>query len=97
MHGVREPFLYYLGNVDWRKNVLGLVDAYALLPAEIREGIPARADLRRECLVPAVLTETASSDGPRADRVISTGPAWRRGDPRRSADGAALFLSPSLI
>ncbi len=39
-HGVREPFFYYLGNVDFRKNVLGLVEAYALLPDAIRATHP---------------------------------------------------------
>ena len=39
-HGVTGPFLYYLGNVDRRKNVLGLVDAYARLPEGVRDAYP---------------------------------------------------------
>ncbi|WP_422929457.1 glycosyltransferase family 4 protein [Singulisphaera sp. PoT] len=35
-HRITKPFLYYLGNVDWRKNTIGLIDVFALLPADLR-------------------------------------------------------------
>lgn len=35
-HGLRRPFIMYTGGFDHRKNVEGLVAAYALLPGELR-------------------------------------------------------------
>ncbi len=34
--GIEGPFLYSLTNVDYHKNLLGLIDAFALLPADLR-------------------------------------------------------------
>jgi glycosyltransferase involved in cell wall biosynthesis len=34
---IREGFLFYVGGGDWRKNVPGLIRAYALLPERLRE------------------------------------------------------------
>jgi glycosyltransferase involved in cell wall biosynthesis len=35
--GLREGYLFYVGGGDWRKNVTGLIEAYAHLPEQIRE------------------------------------------------------------
>lgn len=35
-HGIRRDFIMYTGGIDWRKNIEGLVEAYALLPAAMR-------------------------------------------------------------
>lgn len=34
---ITKPFIMYTGGLDWRKNIEGLVRAYANLPAEIKE------------------------------------------------------------
>jgi glycosyltransferase involved in cell wall biosynthesis len=34
--GIDRPFVMYTGGIDWRKNIEGLVRAYALLPQELR-------------------------------------------------------------
>lgn len=35
-HGLRRPFIMYTGGIDYRKNIEGLIEAYALLPGELR-------------------------------------------------------------
>jgi glycosyltransferase involved in cell wall biosynthesis len=35
--GLRDGFLFYVGGGDWRKNVTGLIEAYAELPEQSRE------------------------------------------------------------
>lgn len=93
-HGISEPFLYYLGNVDWRKNVLGLIDAYALLPDEIREG---------HCLVVGCQHHEWFSEQLRGrierhglgERVVLTGPVPDEAV-RAFYRRAELFLFPSL-
>jgi glycosyltransferase involved in cell wall biosynthesis len=35
--GLRDGFLFYVGGADWRKNVTGLIEAYARLPEWFRE------------------------------------------------------------
>ena len=35
-HGLRRPFIMYTGGIDYRKNIEGLIEAYALLPGEVR-------------------------------------------------------------
>jgi len=34
--GIRQPFVLTVGNVDWRKNTIGAVQAFADLPPELR-------------------------------------------------------------
>jgi glycosyltransferase involved in cell wall biosynthesis len=34
--GVDRPFVMYTGGIDFRKNIHGLIDAYALLPEDVR-------------------------------------------------------------
>ena len=36
--GITRRFIMYTGGVDYRKNIEGLIEAYALLPAELRRG-----------------------------------------------------------
>lgn len=36
-YGLRKPFVMYTGGIDYRKNLEGLVRAYAQLPADLRE------------------------------------------------------------
>ena len=35
--GLRDGFLFYVAGGDWRKNVTGLIEAYARLPEQFRE------------------------------------------------------------
>lgn len=35
-HGVKRAFIMYTGGIDYRKNIEGLIEAYAALPAQLR-------------------------------------------------------------
>lgn len=35
-HGINRPFIMYTGGIDHRKNIEGLIEAYAILPADLR-------------------------------------------------------------
>lgn len=35
--GLQRPFIMYTGGVDYRKNIEGLIEAYAMLPAALRQ------------------------------------------------------------
>ncbi len=35
-HGVKRDFIMYTGGIDYRKNIEGLIEAYAMLPAPVR-------------------------------------------------------------
>lgn len=35
-HGLRREFIMYTGGIDYRKNIEGLIEAYAMLPAPLR-------------------------------------------------------------
>ncbi|WP_051971812.1 glycosyltransferase [Massilia sp. 9096] len=35
-HGLKREFIMYTGGIDYRKNIEGLIEAYALLPAQLR-------------------------------------------------------------
>ncbi len=37
-HGLNKPFVMYTGGVDHRKNIEGLIEAFALLPEALRNG-----------------------------------------------------------
>ncbi len=91
--GIAGPFLYDLGNVDWRKNVLGLVDAYAMLPEEVRAANPLVLTFGDNAWFRAVLAERVAQHG-LGDRVVSTGPLTDE-TARAFLRRATLFLSPS--
>jgi glycosyltransferase involved in cell wall biosynthesis len=72
-YGLARPFLMYTGGIDHRKNVEGLIRAYALLPAPLRQ----RHQLAIVCSVePAArqnLSALARSAGLRSDELVLTG------------------------
>lgn len=36
-YGIHKPFVMYTGGIDFRKNIDGLIEAYAILPGDIRQ------------------------------------------------------------
>ncbi len=90
---IPQSFLYYLGNVDWRKNVLGCVEAYALLPETIRWTYPLVLTFGKNAWFRAVLDETIERLG-LSGRVLTTGPATDE-SVRALCRRCSLFLSPS--
>jgi glycosyltransferase involved in cell wall biosynthesis len=93
--GVTKPFFYYLGNVDWRKNVIGLVDVFSRLPEEIREGYQLVLTFQENAWfldrLRTRLQDRALREG---EQVILTGPASDEAV-RAFYRRAELFLSPS--
>lgn len=72
-YGLRRPFVMYTGGIDLRKNIEGLIRAYAKLPAALRQG----HQLAVVCTVQdsgrRALEETAARLGLGADELILTG------------------------
>lgn len=71
-YGLTRPFLMYTGGIDHRKNIEGLIRAYALLPAPLR----ARHQLAIVCAVQpasrAALIKLAKQQGLAADTLVLT-------------------------
>ena len=92
--GISGSYYYYLGNVDWRKNILGLVDAYALVPPAIRATHPLVLTFGENDWFRRVLAEKVAALGLESC-VISTGSIDDL-TTRALYRGCTLFLSPSL-
>ncbi len=72
-YGIWGDFLMYTGGIDHRKNIEGLIRAYALLPLRLRDNfqlaiVCSITDLQKEHL-----SQLARSNGLRDDEVIFTG------------------------
>lgn len=71
--GLHDTFLLYVGGEDWRKNLEGMIDAYALLPPRVRR----EHQLVVACRLPdkrrAQLEAHRISAGIRADELLLTG------------------------
>lgn len=37
-HGIKRPFVMYTGGIDFRKNIEGMIEAYARMPQSVRSG-----------------------------------------------------------
>lgn len=72
-YGLHRPFVMYTGGIDHRKNIEGLIAAYAMLPAALR----AQHHLAIVCSVTEhtrkKLTDLAARHGLVADEVVFTG------------------------
>jgi glycosyltransferase involved in cell wall biosynthesis len=66
--GIDRPFLYYIGNLDHRKNLDGLIKAFAHLPARLRHEhqlvitCPLRGDIKKRLQSLAVQHEITGND-----------------------------------
>lgn len=72
-HGIRHPFVMYTGGIDHRKNIEGLIRAYARLPATLR----ACHQLAVVCSIQEPdrqrLAALATTSGLAADELVLTG------------------------
>lgn len=94
-HGIRRDFIMYTGGIDYRKNIEGLIEAYALLPAAQRR----QYQLAVVCSVPGPdrvrLQRLAARLGLASDDLVLTG--FVPDDDLVSLyNCAALFVFPSL-
>lgn len=92
--GIVGPFLYYLGNIDWRKNVLGLVDIYAGLRPETRRRFPLVITCGENPWFTPRLLERIEALG-LTDRIILTGSLGDQSI-RALYRRTSLFVFPSL-
>jgi len=92
-HRIDKPFLYYLGNVDWRKNTIGLVDVFALLPAELRRRHQLVLTCQNNAWYLERLRDRIEQHG-LEDSVVLTGPVSDE-EIRAFYRHAELFLFPS--
>jgi glycosyltransferase involved in cell wall biosynthesis len=92
--GIQEPFFYYLGNIDWRKNILGLIDVFALLPEDLRQSHLLVLTFQDNAWFLNSLRRRIEQCGLH-DRVVLTGPLTDV-EVRALYRRAELFLFPSL-
>lgn len=72
-YGLQKPFIMYAGGFDPRKNIAGLIRAFALLPSEVRAGrqlaiVGGAPEPERQKLV-----EQMATAGVQPDEVVFTG------------------------
>jgi len=94
-HGIRRDFIMYTGGIDWRKNIEGLIEAYALLPGAMRR----RYQLAVVCSIHEPdrirLQRLAAKCGLAADDLVLTG--FVSDDDLVSLyNSTALFVFPSF-
>ena len=71
--GLRDGFLFYVGGGDWRKNVTGLIEAYARLPEQFRERHQLVITYKLSSRTRVDLEEFAAELGIHGDQLLLTG------------------------
>jgi glycosyltransferase involved in cell wall biosynthesis len=71
--GLRDGFLFYVGGGDWRKNIKGLIDAFARLPARIRDRHQLVITYKLDPEARAILEGFAMKLGVHGDQLLLTG------------------------
>jgi glycosyltransferase involved in cell wall biosynthesis len=93
--GLRDGFLFYVGGGDWRKNVTGLIEAYARLPERFRERHQLVITYKLDREARERLERLAAELGIHGDQLLLTGFV-----PDRELSAlyrrCALFVFPSL-
>ena len=72
-YGLRRPFVMYTGGIDHRKNIEGLVRAYAMLPAPVRADYQLAIVCAIEPYHRTVLEQLARDHGLAAGDLVLTG------------------------
>jgi len=72
-HELSRAFVMYTGGIDYRKNVEGLIDSYALLPAELRKHHQLAIVCAALPNAIAALKERAQNQGLDQDEIVLTG------------------------
>ena len=70
---LRDGYLFYVGGGDWRKNVRGLIEAYGLLPARLRERHQLVITYRLSPRERRGLEELAAANGIPRSQLVLTG------------------------
>lgn len=93
--GLHREYLMYTGGIDWRKNIEGLIRAFAMLPQRLRETHQLALVCHAEPQARAQLLHLAAQSGLRKDDVVMTG-FVSDDDLAALYRGCALFVFPSL-
>lgn len=72
-YGIKGRFVMYTGGIDHRKNIEGLIRAYALLPAHLRASHQLAIVCSAEPDARTALVKLARQQGLAADRLVLTG------------------------
>jgi glycosyltransferase involved in cell wall biosynthesis len=93
--GLHRPFVMYTGGIDWRKNIEGLIAAFAALPRDLREQHQLAVVCHAEEHARTHLADEARKAGLGAGDIVLTGyvPDADLADLYRSCK---LFVFPSL-
>jgi glycosyltransferase involved in cell wall biosynthesis len=71
--GIGRPFVMYTGGIDWRKNIEGLVRAYAMLPKESRSAHQLVLVCHAEAYARAQIESLARRQGLGEEELVMTG------------------------
>jgi len=71
--GLRDGFLFYVGGGDWRKNITGLIEAYAQLPERFRDRHQLVITYKLDPEARANLEGFAKELGVHGDQLLLTG------------------------
>lgn len=93
--GVERPFVMYTGGIDWRKNIEGLVRAYAMLPGELRSRHQLVLVCHAEAHARAQILALARELGLGKDELVMTG-FVTDAELASLYRACALFVFPSL-
>jgi glycosyltransferase involved in cell wall biosynthesis len=93
--GIKKPFLMYTGGIDWRKNIEGLIRAYALLPKGLRNSYQLALVCHAEEQAKNTLLAAAFDVGLVDGEVVFTGYVSDE-DLRLLYRSCDLFVFPSL-
>lgn len=72
-YGIQKPFVMYTGGIDHRKNVEGMIEAFAALPAEVRDAHQLAIVCSIQPFDRERLLKLATGLGLQSDAVILTG------------------------
>ena len=72
-YALSRPFVMYTGGIDHRKNIEGLIDAYALLPDEIRRAHQLAIVCAAQAEAISAIKKHARKQGLREDELVLTG------------------------
>lgn len=71
--GLRHEYILYTGGIDWRKNIEGLIAAYALLPHVLRDGLQLAVVCSIDLSSRERLQALAKASGLAAHELVLTG------------------------
>lgn len=94
-YGLKRPFLMYTGGIDYRKNIEGLIRAYARLPEKLRRGHQLAIVCAAQDTARRAFQDLAQKEGLSADEIVLTGFVSDE-DLRALYNVCKVFVFPSI-